>query len=53
MTASRKRREEIAQIPDSRVDFSDVPELSAEFWDTAEVVFPEPKKKGQRGTPPR
>lgn len=44
MTTSRKRREEIAQIPDSRIDFSDVPELSAQFWDAAEVVFPESKQ---------
>ena len=44
MTVSRKRREEIAQIPDSRIDFSDIPELDTEFWDKAEVVFPEPKK---------
>ena len=44
MSVSRKRREEIARIPDSRIDFTDIPELDAEFWETAEVAYPEPKK---------
>ena len=44
MAVSSKRREEITRIPDSRIDFSDIPELDAEFWEAAQVVFPEPKK---------
>lgn len=44
MSVSRKRLAEIARIPDSRIDFLDIPELDAEFWETAEVAYPEPTK---------
>ncbi len=44
MPISKKRLKEIAAIPDSQIDYSDLPELGPEFWAKAKVVFPEPKK---------
>ena len=44
MTISKKRLEEIAAIPDSEIDYSDIAELDPEFWKNAKVVFPKPKK---------
>ena len=36
MTAARKRRfEKLAQMPDSKIDFSDIPELTEKFWKNA------------------
>ena len=36
MTAARKRRfEKLAQLPDSEIDFSDIPELTEKFWKNA------------------
>jgi len=36
MTAARKRRfEKLAQMPDSEIDFSDIPELTEKFWKNA------------------
>jgi uncharacterized protein (DUF4415 family) len=33
MTAARKRRfEKLARMPDSEIDFSDIPELTEKFW---------------------
>ena len=32
---------EIAQISDSEIDFSDIPELDADFWNNAEIVQPD------------
>lgn len=36
--------EELAQRPDSDIDFSDQPELDADFWERAKVVMPESRK---------
>jgi uncharacterized protein (DUF4415 family) len=44
MPASKKRLEEIATIPDSDIDYSDIAELGPEFWKNTKVVFPQPKK---------
>ena len=44
MPISKKRLEEIAAIPDSEIDYSDIAELGPEFWKNAKVVFPKPKK---------
>ncbi|MEM9271698.1 MAG: hypothetical protein AAGA80_01870 [Cyanobacteria bacterium P01_F01_bin.143] len=33
--------EEIAQVEDSDIDFSDIPELDVDFWNNAEIVQPE------------
>jgi uncharacterized protein (DUF4415 family) len=36
MTAARKRRlEKLAQLPDSEIDFSDIPPLDEKFWKNA------------------
>ena len=32
---------EIAQVSDSEIDFSDIPELDADFWNNAEIVQPD------------
>ena len=44
MPILKKRLKEIAAIPDSEIDYSDISELGSEFWENAQVVFPEPKK---------
>lgn len=44
MPISKKRLEEIAAIPDSEIDYSDIAELGPEFWKNAKVVFPQSKK---------
>jgi len=36
--------EEIAQVEDSDIDFSDIPELDADFWNNAEIVQPDTTK---------
>jgi hypothetical protein len=35
---SKKRIEELNALPDEKIDFSDIPELDAEFWENAEWV---------------
>ena len=37
--------EEIAELPDEAIDFSDIPELDEEFWKNAQVVMPEAKER--------
>lgn len=32
---------ELAAVPDSEIDYSDIPELNEEFWKNARVVEPE------------
>ena len=32
---------EIAQLSDSEIDFSDIPELDADFWNNAEIIQPD------------
>jgi uncharacterized protein (DUF4415 family) len=44
MSISRKRLEEIQNIPDSDIDTSDIPELDDSFWGTAKMVTPIAKK---------
>lgn len=39
-----KTAEELAAMPDSEIDFSDLPELDEEWFRTAELVYPKPKK---------
>jgi uncharacterized protein (DUF4415 family) len=38
-----KTAEELAAMPDSEIDFSDIPELDEEWFKTAELVYPRPK----------
>ena len=33
--------EEIEQVEDSDIDFSDIPELDADFWNNAEIIQPD------------
>ena len=33
--------QEIAQVEDTDLDFSDIPELDADFWNNAEIVQPD------------
>ena len=33
--------EELSQLPDEDIDFSDIPELDEEFWKKAVVVYPD------------
>ncbi|MEG4148367.1 BrnA antitoxin family protein [Microcoleus sp. Pol12B5] len=40
MTISRKRLEELGNIPESAIDTSDIPELDANFWVKAKLVTP-------------
>ncbi|NJS11044.1 MAG: BrnA antitoxin family protein [Microcoleus sp. CSU_2_2] len=40
MTISRKRLEELENIPESAIDTSDIPELDASFWEQAKLVEP-------------
>ena len=35
---------EIAKLKDKDIDYSDIDELDADFWDSAEIVYPEPKQ---------
>jgi uncharacterized protein (DUF4415 family) len=44
MSISKKRLKEIEAIPDSKIDYSDIPELGAEFWAKATLHMPEPKQ---------
>lgn len=44
MRISKKRLKEIEAIPDSDIDYSDIPEAGADFWRRAELQMPQPKK---------
>lgn len=37
--------EELAALPDSEIDYSDIPELGPEFWANARVVQPRDPKE--------
>ena len=37
--------EELAKIPDSEIDYSDIPELDDAFWKNARIVQPRPPKE--------
>nr|WP_295890691.1 BrnA antitoxin family protein [uncultured Devosia sp.] len=41
MSISDKRLAELAARPEERIDYTDVPELSDEFWANAKLVEPE------------
>ncbi len=45
MPLKQKTAKELAKMSDAEIDYSDIPELPAEFWENAEVVFPEVKEK--------
>ena len=38
---SQNRIDKIKAIPDEKIDYSDIPELDAEFWENAEWVEPD------------
>lgn len=44
MSISHKILKEIENIPDSKIDTSDIPELDDNFWTTAKMVQPITKK---------
>ena len=44
MTISKERLEEIEAIPDGAIDYSDIPETDAAFWEKAELRMPASKK---------
>ena len=37
--------EELAALLDEKIDYSDITELDAAFWNDAKIVFPEDNKK--------
>lgn len=37
--------EELAKVPDSEIDYSDIPELDDAFWKNARIVQPRPPKE--------
>lgn len=37
--------EELAQLPDSEIDYSDIPELDEDFWKNAVIVPPRDSKE--------
>jgi len=39
--------DELAKLPDSAIDTSDIAELDADFWKKAQVVMPEDRGKSQ------
>lgn len=39
--------EELLNLPDEEIDFSDIPEFGEEFWKNARVVWPEERQKTQ------
>lgn len=44
MNISKKRLKELQSIKDQDIDYSDIPETDVEFWDKAQVVYPQQKK---------
>ena len=50
-TASRARAKgatdfkQLRAMPDSEIDFSDIPKLDKSFWATAKLTLPEPKDR--------
>jgi uncharacterized protein (DUF4415 family) len=37
--------EELANLPDEEIDYSEIPELDEEFWQHAELVAPQTKER--------
>ncbi len=44
LTISKKRKKEIEALRDEDIDYSDIPETDAAFWESAEIQMPEPKQ---------
>jgi len=44
MTISKERLEQIEAIPDKEIDYTDIPETDAAFWEKAVLQMPQPKK---------
>ncbi len=44
MNIQEKTIEELAAMPDSEIDYSDIPATDKEFWKSAKVVRPQPTK---------
>ena len=42
MRLSEARLKEIEAIPDEEIDTSEIPELSDDFWQNAQMIVPEP-----------
>ena len=42
-TQSKSDWNRLKKMKDSGIDFSDIPEISEEFFKTAKVIYPEPK----------
>ena len=45
MSLSKKDLDKIRNIPDSEIDYSDIPELDDKFWKNARVIMPAKKRK--------
>lgn len=41
----KRRTTKKGSVPDSEIDFSDIPELDEEFWKHAKPIKPRPKKR--------
>lgn len=44
MTLSKERLKQVEAIRDEDIDYSDIPETDAIFWEKAELRMPKPKK---------
>ncbi len=45
MNISKKRLEEIEAVKEADIDYSDIPELDASFWESAVVRYPGNKER--------
>jgi len=45
LSISGKRLDELANRPDSAIDYSDIPELEEDFWSTAKMHNPANKER--------
>jgi len=37
--------EELAALPNSEIDYSEIPELDDSFWESAKIIMPENKQR--------
>ena len=44
MTISKRHLQEIKDIDEKDINYTDIPELDATFWENAELRMPEPKE---------
>ena len=44
MSISKTRLKALSKLKDSKVDYSDIPELSASFWKKAKLIMPASKQ---------